>query len=536
MMSDFIYKLPRLGLVREQERPIFSEEFDSIYIFNLRGNQRTSGELSRKEGGKIFGSGSRTPISITLLVKNPNAKNEKAIIKYHDIGDYLSREDKLKIIKDFGSISNPEMKLKTLIPNEHGDWLNQRNDLFETFIPIEPEKKFDHNSMGFFNTYSLGIATARDAWVYNYSDSNLSDNMKRTIAFYNEQRIGYNELKKENINFEFKDFVSNDSTQISWNDSLRKKCINNTELKFDSIHKTQSLYRPFSRTSLYFERSFIQRPYQQPKLFPNNNLDNLLICVSGLGGNKRNSVIITNSIIDLNCLDAGTQCFPLYYYEERTKQTPGLFDQDGESEYIRHDGVSDFILGRAQKQYGKSVTKEDIFYYVYGILHSPDYRETFANDLKKMLPRIPLVDSPNDFWKFSKAGRALAELHINYESVAPYPDLEVTGAESKEFTVSKIKFPKKDQKDTVIYNGRIKIMNIPEKAYEYVVNGKSAIEWIMERYQVKTDKKSGIKNDPNDWSKEHNNPSYIFDLLLSIINVSVQTVDIVDGLPKLKFE
>ncbi len=172
---------------------------------------------------------------------------------------------------------------------------------------------------------------------------------------------------------------------------------------------------------------------------------------------------------------------------------------------------------------------------MYGILHNPDYRTTFANDLKKMLPRIPLVEKPKDFWSFSKAGRDLAELHLNYESVDPYPDVTVTGAESEFYTVEKMRFPKKGEQNSIIYNSHITISNIPDKAYEYVVNGKSAIAWIMERYQVKTDKKSGIKNDPNDWAEEVNNPRYILDLLLSIINVSVQTLDIVNGLPKLEF-
>jgi predicted helicase len=213
-----------------------------------------------------------------------------------------------------------------------------------------------------------------------------------------------------------------------------------------------------------------------------------------------------------------------------------LFDEDGESEYIRRDGVSDFILVRAKKQYGKNVTKEDIFYYVYGFLHSPDYKLKFENDLKKMLPRIPLLEDVRDFWAFSKAGHKLVELHLNYESVPPYSSVKITGDDSGFYTVEKMRFPKKDQKDTIYYNSRITISNIPVKAYEYIVNGKSAIDWIMERYQVTINKDSGIKNDPNDWAKDVGNPRYILDLLLRIINVSVQTVDIVNGLPKLSFE
>ena len=194
------------------------------------------------------------------------------------------------------------------------------------------------------------------------------------------------------------------------------------------------------------------------------------------------------------------------------------------------------MLEMAHKQYGKNVTKEDIFYYVYGFLHSKEYRETFANDLMKMLPRLPLVETVTDFWAFSKAGRKLAELHLNYETVAPHPDVNVSGDDGKSYTVEKMRFPKKDQKDSIIYNSKITVSNIPAQAYEYVVNGKSAIEWIMERYQVTTHKESGITNNPNDWAAEVGNPRYILDLLLSIINVSVQTVQIVSELPKLKFE
>jgi predicted helicase len=194
-------------------------------------------------------------------------------------------------------------------------------------------------------------------------------------------------------------------------------------------------------------------------------------------------------------------------------------------------------LDKATKQYkATNITKKDIFYYVYGFLHSPEYRETFANDLKKMLPRLPLVEDVKDFWAFSKAGRELAEIHLNYESVPPYKGVKVVGEESNFYKVEKMRFPKKDQKDTIHYNSSITITNIPLEAYDYVVNGKSAIEWIMERYQITTHKESQITNDPNDWAEEVGNPRYILDLLLSIINVSMQTRDLIGKLPKMKFE
>jgi predicted helicase len=510
------------------------KEFSSIYIFNLRGNQRTSGELSRKEGGKIFGSGSRTPISITLLVKNPNVKTVKATVYYHDIGDYLDRDQKLKLIKEFKSFGNPKLLLTTLRPNEHGDWISMRNNSFENYIELAGEKKFDTNTKSIFITYSLGTATARDAWVYNSSKQKLVENMNKTIQFYNEQRIEFSEVRKSNLKLKFNEFASLDAKKISWNDSLKTLCEKNSELKINTGIIRVGLYRPFYKTFIYFDKDFIQRPYQQPKLFPNANLHNLSIAISGVGAQKEFSVLISNNINDLQVLDK-CQCFPLYYYEENNAVQKGLFDIDESQKYFRRDAISDFILERAKQQYGKIVTKEDIFYYVYGFLHSNEYRETFANDLKKMLPRLPLVENVKDFWAFSKAGRQLAELHLNYETVSPSPDVTVSGDDGKTYTVDKMRFPKKDQKETIHYNSKITVSNIPAKAYEYVVNGKSAIEWIMERYQVSTHKESGIVNDPNDWAKEVGNPRYILDLLLSIINVSVQTVDIVNSLPKVDF-
>lgn len=516
-------------------RICLENEFSSIYIFNLRGNARTQGELRQKEAGNVFGSGTRTPISITLLVKNPTVKTKKAIILYNEIGDYLNKEEKLSIIKNFRSVSNPQMKWSNLSPNDHGDWLNQRNDLFDTFIPLVPEKKFDTKSHSFFVVNGPGVATGRDAWVYNFSVIALRANMNRMVDFYNAQTKSFSRAKAEDPAIQPDSFLSTDSTKISWTVNLKKDAESNMDYSFDDLLCEVSAYRPFCKQNYYSHKPFIERSGISKDLKPTKNQGNIILGVSSAGTNKGLGIVITDLYVDYH-LAGDTQCLPLYYYQEHQKNNLSLFDEGGNNDYNRYDGITDFIWERAKKQYGKNVSKEDIFYYVYGFLHNPRYREIFANDLKKGLPKLPLIDDIKDFWAYSKAGRKLAELHINYETVAPFSGVEVIGEDTGFYTVEKMRFPKKDKKDTIIFNSRITVTNIPPKAYEYVVNGKSAIEWIMERYQVTINKDSGIKNDPNDWAKEVGNPRYILDLLLSVINVSVQTVDIVNGLPKLDFK
>jgi predicted helicase len=517
------------------------KEFSSIYVFNLRGGIKgLSGELAKKEGQNVFDI--MTGVSITLLVKNPNKTNKKAEIFYHDIGDYLNRKEKTEIISNFISIKNDNIKWFKIEPNENNDWLEQRNDVFGTYIPLEPIKKFDLKSQSFFNAYAIGVATNRDAWVYNFSKAKIEINMKKFISYYNEQQAGYGNEKLNNSKISIDNFLDTNPTKISWTVNLKKDIEKGKSHNLNVKKFRKSNYRPFCKQVIYFDKSFIERPGLSPILFPAPELSNLVICVTGTGDRRGFASLISSSIPNLDSLEK-TQCFPLYYYEENTSAQKGLFDTGTEGDYIRRDGVSDFILERAKIQYGKNVTKEDVFYYVYGFLHSPEYRETFANDLKKMLPRLPLVEEVKDFWAFSKAGRKLADLHLNYETVPAYdgitvkqPDVIFQMTPQEMYRVTKMRFPKKDQKDTIIYNGIFTIQNIPAKAYEYVVNGKSAIEWIMERYAVSVHKDSGITNDPNDWSLETGKPSYIYDLLLSVINVSVQTVEIVEGLPKVKFE
>lgn len=534
------------GISQDGMRKCLQREFSTIYVFNLRGNQRTSGELSRKEGGKIFGSGSRTPIAITILVKKPKANlDEKARIYYHDIGDYLSREDKLRIIRNMGDISNPQMQWIAITPNEHGDWLNKRSEQFKLYTPLEPEKKFAKGQKSFFETYAIGVATNRDAWVYNFSKEKVHKNMSLMIDFYNQEVERYSKSQK---NIKIEDFICKDPTKISWTAILINRVKKNQTFNFDQSCLRIGCYRPFCKQDLYFNKYFNEAIGLSPKLFPTPEHKNLVICISGIGASKDFSMLITDLIPCLDMVEK-SQCFPLYWYDNSDADVIDLFNQGPGNKmdrYVRRDGVTDWILATARKQYGYNVAKEDIFYYVYGLLHSSEYRTTFAADLKKSLPRLPLVERADDFWAFSRAGRELANLHLNYETIEPYRQCRViyapltTKGDSINYRVEKMRFGKLDSKtadkSVIYYNHAITIEGIPAEAYDYVVNGKSAIEWIMERYAVTTDKKSGITNDPNDWAREHNDEKYIFNLLLRIINVSVQTVEIVKKLPKLKLE
>ena len=517
-------------------RKSIEQEFAEIYVFNLRGNQRTSGELSRREGGKIFGSGSRTPVSITLLVKKPH--EDKAVIHYHDIGDYLSREQKLNIIHQNQSIAT--LPMDTIHPNKHGDWINLRNDNFSSYIPIEPNTRGDEKSQSFFVTNAIGVSSNRDAWVINFSQDELMANLKRMICSYNNIR---ELLHSGKINE-----LTKDETVISWSANMRKDIHSNKNISIDVDCVISELYRPFTKQNIAYAREVIERPGHWTHIFPSTEFRNVVIITPGIGGSKCFSCLVSNVTLDYGIMGS-TQCFPFYWYEENRGTQGNLFD-DGQNKYIRHDTITDFILNRARERYGDKVTKEDIFYYVYGFLHCPAYRETFANDLKKMLPRLPLVENLDDFWAFSKAGRELAELHLNYEQVPASKEVVVdwhnmlpgmmdADTPEKLYRVEQMKFGKhgKDKDKSVIeYNQFITLRNIPLRAYDYVVNGKSAIEWIMERYCDKVDSKSGIRNDANQWGIEHGNPKYPLELLQSIITLSLRTLDIIDKLPKITFD
>lgn len=517
------------GLSHDGFRASLQQEFDKIYVYNLRGNQRTSGELSRREGGKIFGSGSRTPIAITFLVRYPRSQRklqQQAEIYYHDIGDYLSREEKLQRISSARSYS--QLPWTRITPNDKQDWINQRDDLFDTLIPLAPDKKFNKSAQSAFVANAPGVATGRDAWVYDYSKDAIAERMQSMIAFYNQQ-LGQKQ--------------SFDETKISWTANLNKDFERGVEHSFEPSAFILSTYRPFCRQELYYDRPFVERPGIWDRFFPTPQHENVCICLT-LGDSF--SVIVTDSIPDYHLI-GDTKVFPLYWYEEEKPETvpASLFGEPMERRWVQRSGITDWMLREVRSRFGntRALTREDIFYYIYGVLHSEEYRTRFADDLRKALPRIPIVERLEDFMAFSKAGRQLAEMHLHYESYKqpeeeqPAEQTEPSDADKEwmydHYRVEKMSWPNKDDRSVIAYNQQVVIEDIPECAYDYIVNGKSAIEWIMERYAVTTDKKSGITNDPNLWCREQGNPRYIVDLLHSVIRLSIDTMEIVRQLPSL---
>lgn len=523
-------------------RKCLADEFSSLYFFHLRGNARTSGEQRRKEKDNVFGQGTRTPILIAVLVKNPNAK-QYGQIYFHDIGDYLSREDKLEKIADLVSINGiTEVDGWTKItPDTHNDWLNQRDDSFSEFIEMGSKKENVAHTL--FMNYSTGLQPRGDAWFYNSSKKILANNIKKSIKFFNSEVERFN---SEFTSGSLKDFVKIDLLNFAWYGDSYKEVARNKYYKFEDGSSIKAIYRPYSSQWVYFNSPMMHRVSKIPQIFPTAEAENLIISVTGRGSTKEFSTLISNQIMDLECISKG-QCFPLYLYGDDVTENndDDLFSQaksnivDGK--YTRKDAISDAGLKHFQDAYPtETISKEDIFYYVYGLLHSEDYRTRFADNLTKELPRIPCVKKAEDFWAFSKAGRDLAHWHLNYETVEPYKaKLDLGGKslkqlEDKDFYVTKMKFPKKDQKDTVVYNNSITIREIPLEAYDYVVNGKSALEWVMERQGVSTHKDSGIVNDANDWAIETmGDAKYPLNLFLRVITVSLETMKIVKNLPKL---
>lgn len=515
-------------------RKTLVEEFSSVHVYNLRGNQRTAGEQSRKEGGKVFGGGSRATVAITVLVKDPS-KTGPATINYADIGDYLTTAEKLTKVEAAGSVRG--LDLVPLDPNEHGDWITHRREDFLGFLTLGDKRA----PQKIFGDYSGGLSTARDAWNFGSSSDAVTSNVSRLIQRYSLDLAAGR--------------ATDDPRQIAWSTVLREQFARQRVLKFNVNKLAVAVYRPFFRQRAYFDSGLIHSAYRLPSMFPTVRVSNFGFFSNGFNAQSEPAVLMLNAMPSLDVFGKGGQFFARYRYES-VEAEEGALDFDAPDNdanvvdgYRRIDNITDEALSRFQAAYSdETITKNDIFFYVYGVLHSPVYRGTYAADLKKMIPRIPFVA---DFRGYAGAGRALSDLHLGYESVDPYPldGLDAAPNDAADpytfYAVGdkKMKFGRptavqkaageKVDRTVIQYSDRITLSGIPEEAYGYMLGSRSAVEWIIDRYYVKTDKKSAIVNDPNDWSREVGDPRYIIDLLARIVTVSIETMKIVDALPPL---
>ena len=512
-------------------RACLVKEFSSIHVLNLRGNQRTQGEVSRQEGGKIFGSGSRAPVAVMILVKNPNATHEGCKIQYHDIGDYLTREQKLETLQEAVSIKGIS-DWQTITPDKHYDWIGQRSEAYTRFYPLgTKETKAGRADDAIFGLYSRGYGTGRDAYIYNFTRDACAENAEKMTQDY---LAALSNLEK-NPELTVNKVTLQHNLHIKWGGDLKKRLEQKRKTEFKESYIRKVMYRPFIATNCYADYTFAQE--NMGGIFLDSSKENRVICIPGNSSKKLFSVLMTNKMPDVNLNDAGPQCFPRWRYPQPadTSNTTGEFQ--GFEEAPEHiDNVSDTALRAFREYYGdNTITKDDIFDYVYGILHAPSYREQFANDLSKMIPRTPYA---LDFRAFAEAGQRLADLHLNYETCQQYPDLSVEPItpsllweekpEHFRLGTRAMRFANKQERTTLIINEHACVSGIPEAAHRYVVNGRTPLEWFIDRYKIKQDKNSGIINDPNGWFDK---PRDLITAIERIVYVSVESTKIIENLP-----
>lgn len=528
-------------------RKCLAEEFSSIYVFHLRGNARTQGEQRRKEKDNVFGGGSRAPVAITILVKNPEVE-ERGRIFFHDIGDYLGREEKTEIINKFRSIKgiSESRGWNRILPDKTHDWLNQRDPEFDRFLMMGSKDKSQNSEPRIFRNYSTGIVTGRDPWCYNFSAETLKTNIQAMIEFYNLE-LGRYEIEQPGTSTQaINKFVSSDSRRISWTRALKGDLSRGKSLDSSEGRVADSIYRPFTRQWLYFSRRLNEAVSQIPQIFPHKNAENRLICVTGVGAVGSFSVLMIDSMPNFHTMDT-CQCFPFFLYEK--PRDGSLFGQEKADRhgYVRRDAITDEALLMFRETYGTEITRPEIFNYIYGLLHVPVYRNRFANNLSKQLPNVPLTADKEHFYELAEAGEKLSGLHTGFDRVEPWPIEFSKGGwkvpegifSDKWFWVNKMKLAgsrKSPDRTSVVYNDNITVCGIPEEAWEYEVNGKAALKWVMERQCVSTDGKSGIENDVNIYATETaGNPSYLLKLLARVIRVSIETTRIIKSLPDPKW-
>ena len=520
------------------------EEFNEIYCFNLRGDQRTSGEKSRQEGGKVFGQESRASVAILLMVKKPE-ESDGATIHYRDIGNYLDRDEKLAILRD-SRLSDTEWSI--IEPNEAGDWVNQRSEAFTALRPLAPpEEKVEGNDLEpIFKEEALGLQTGRDAWCYNSSLHKLTGHIQSSIAFYNQQVEDFLKTNPsgsaQQRNAKALAFAKQDPRQFHWREEVNRDLANGRKFDWKKEDFVQSSYRPFFKQYLYFNRNLNCRPRTFAEIFPKQGNENTGISIVSRGSQNLFHALVTDGIPDSE-LTSHTVYYPRWRYNPSQALTNP--PEPEVPELKRVSNINPKALAQFREHYSDDkISEDDLFYYAYGILHTQQWRDTFADDLTKSAARIPMAATADDFRAFAAAGRELADLHVNYETVEPYPLEEILAPgwnpdAPDAYSVEKMAYAgpaRNPDRTAIVCNAHITLTGIPEQAHEYRLGSRSALDWLIDRYQVKADGKSGITNDPNDWATEHGQPRYIIDLIKRITTVSVRTVEIVQGLPALPLE
>ena len=526
-------------------RACLAEEFSSIYVLNLLGNARMHGDLGRYQGGGVFGNATQSPVAITILVKNLNTKRSECSINYRDIGGELRGVKKLEELKETVSISGFS-DWQTIKPNKYHEWIGQRSDAFTEFYPLgTKEAKAGKADDAIFKLYSLGWATNRDAYLYNFSRDTLLENARLMTEDYLTALSEFETTLKANpellsnknaLKAVVEKITQRHNSNSKWNRELMNNLKRKKKTEFDDNYVRTVRYRPFIATNCYADYTFIHCKYQMDRIFPNSSSENRVICIPNRGARVPFSVMITDTMLDLNFFDSGSQCFPLYQYTVDANTLTSTF-QGIDAPPERIDNISGTALHSFREYYrDNTITKDDIFNYVYGILHAPSYREQFANDLSKMLPHIPYAA---DFHAFAEAGKALTELHLNYETCKRYPGLEVEPVKLSLLWEEKpehfllgtraMRFADKNTKDTLIINEHIRLTGIPDDAHHYLVDGRTPLEWFINRYKITPpEKNNGILNDPNDWFK---NPRALITAIEQIVYVSVESTKIIESLP-----
>ena len=503
------------GIAFDGMRKHLAQDFTQIYHIDLKGNARTSGERRRKEGGNVFDDQIRVGVGITFFVKKAElTSGTETEVWIYSVDDYLKSRDKQKLLTDFKDYTNIPMK-KATIDVRH-TWLTEAlHAEFDAFIPMGNKTAKKQKAVGsnvIFHTFGAGLLTSRDAWLYNFDKNELIHNVKRTSDFYNTHVVRWTGIPQNMRDVD--DFVEYDDTKIKWSSGLKLK-LEQGELAESTESKLRtSLFRPFTKMYLCFDRTLNHRMSVFPAIFPtaNTEKENRVICINVSRTSGSFYILMVNVISDYH-LTGDSQCFPFYTY-----------DEDGTN---RQENITDWALAEFRTHYGDdSITKWDIFHYNYGLLHHPAYREKYEMNLKRDLPHIPFAE---DFWGFANAGAALADLHVNYESVPKYDRLKSmeTPGMQVDWLVEKMKLSK--DKTQLIYNDFLTLDGIPPDVYDYRLGNRSALEWVVDQYRVKTDKRSGIVNDPNCADQ----PQYIVDLIGRVITVSLKTVEIVKNLPAL---